>query len=94
MATTTDGSIEEQVSKGNIKKIMIIASDSAGVDFDKLKVDVFVQLYGERHAYQTSYTVSRELLDPDKEVWDRFLGEMSKVFKEVVAGKRELNAVV
>lgn len=87
-------SIEEQVNKGNVKKLAIIASDGAGVDFDKLKVDCIVQLYGEKHVYQTTYKVSRELLNPDAPTLDDFLREIGKVLKETLQGKRELNAIV
>jgi len=87
-------SIEEQVSKGNVEQVVIIANGDSGKDFDKLKVTVMVKLYGERIAYQTDYRVSRELLNPERDVLEQFFQEINKQFRKVLEGKVELNAIV
>lgn len=93
-SSSESASIEEQVSKGNVQQVAIIANGMAGKDFDKLKVSVLVKLYGEKIAYECSYKVSRELLNPDQDVLEQFFGEMSKQFRKVLEGKVELNAIV
>lgn len=94
MSEETKPSIEEQVSKGNVEQVVIIANGMSGKDFDKLKVTAMVKLYGEKIAYQATYSVSRELLNPDKDVLEQFFGEMSKQFRKILEGKTELKAMV
>lgn len=86
--------IEEQVSKGNIEKLVIIANGEAGKDFDKLKVTTMVKLYGENFVYQADYRVSREFLNPEKDVLENFLAEIGKQFRKILEGKVELNAII
>lgn len=94
MTETTKDSIEEQVSKGNVQQVVLIATGDSGKDFDKLKVTVMVKLYGEKIAYQCDWKVSRELLNPDADVLEQFFSEMNKQFRKVLEGKIELNAML
>lgn len=91
---STNGSVEEQVSKGNVEQVVLIANGQGGKDWDKLKVTVMVKLYGEKIAYQADYKTSRELLNPDQSVLEQFFSELNKRFREVLEGKTELNAIV
>jgi len=81
---------EEPVSSWDVERLAVLVSDAQ----DKLQVKVVVQMYNHDHAYETNYKVSRELLDPDKDSLDQFLAEVSKALREVLEGKRELNAIV
>lgn len=89
-----DPSVEEQVSKGNVEQVVLIANGQGGKDWDKLKVTVMVKLYGEKIAYQADYKVSREVLDPDQTVLEQFFSELNKQFRKVLEGEVELNAIL
>jgi len=92
--TKIDPSVEEKVSGGNVEQLVIIANGMSGKDFDKLKVTAMVKLHGERIAYQADYKVSRELLNPEQDVLEQFLGAIGKHFRTVLEGKVELNAII
>lgn len=83
--------VEERVSKNDIESLGIVARLR---DDGKMKVDVMVKLVGERHAYQTTYKTSRELLDASKDLLGQMFQEMEKHLREVLRGEKELNAVV
>jgi len=83
--------MEELKSKFEIEKLALIATPS---DDDKLKVDLICKVVGEKYAFQTSYKVSKELLNPESDVLAQLMQAMDKLLREVLEGKKELNAVV
>lgn len=85
----TEPSIEERVSKHNIDKLAIIISGRE----DDLKAQVLVRLVGDRFAYEGTFKVTRDTFDPDSTDMDQFFKLAKKSLIEVMAGKKELNAV-
>jgi len=82
--------IAERVSKGNVDKLAIIITGRE----DDLKAQVLVRLIGERFAYEAVLKVDRSVFDPDQSTIDEFFAVAKKSMKEVISGKRELNAVI
>lgn len=61
---------------------------------DDIKISVMLKLEDEKYAYETSFKVSKDLLDPEKPTLEEFFRAAQSAMTDVLAGKKELKAIV
>lgn len=59
-----------------------------------IKVSVMVKLAEDKYAYEASFKVSNDLVDPEKPTLEEFFKVAQGAMTDVLRGKKELSAIV
>lgn len=81
--------VEERITAGMIDRLAVVIN-SRDTDY---KVTVLVRLVGDRFAYEAAFKANKQFLTLDGGDIDVAFDEAKKAVKEVLSGKKELNAI-
>jgi hypothetical protein len=82
--------IEEKITAGMVDRLAVIVNNR---DTD-YKVTVMCKLIGDRFGYEASFKANKQFLTLETGDLDRAFDEAKKAVKEVLSGRKELNAIL
>ena len=86
----TKATTEELVSGKEVESLAILVKGRE----DDLKIHVMIRMVGDRYAYEAILKTDRSLFDRSKPTLDNFFDKAREAVRDVLDGKRELNAVI